>query len=120
MAKRGIRLTADQRATHLSRELRPPFPAREGDLKVWWIPQVPGRAFEISVSTEAEGRRLCSILADYDLFQYKWHIKPDYSNSGGVARFEDGEWCDVEKDEEDGDREKYQNALKQAGWGGLA
>ena len=58
------------------------------------------------VSTIAEGRKLCNILADYDLFQYENHIKPDYANAGGVARYEDdgeggADWFDVFDDEED-------------------
>ena len=78
---------------------------REGDLKVWWIPQVPMKnPFEVSVPTIAEGRRLIEMLADYDLFQYRRRIKPDYSNAGGLMVYRDGDWEDVDDDEQDGDR----------------
>lgn len=68
--------------------------ANDGDLKVWWIPQVPGKAFEVPVATPAEGKLLCDALAAYDAFQFKHRIKPDYSNAGGLQVFEDGEWSD--------------------------
>jgi len=79
---------------------------KEGDLRFWWIPQIPGKAFEVRVATIAEGRKLEEIFADYDLFQLEQHVKPDYSNMGGVARWEsDGsggfDWFDVEEEEED-------------------
>lgn len=60
-----------------------------GDLQVWWIPQVPGKPFKVSVSSVAEGVKIMDTLAKYDLFQFKHHIKPDYSNAGGLQR-----WCD--------------------------
>jgi len=66
----------------------------EGSLKVWWIPQVPGKAFEVPVLTLYDAGLLMDTLAQYDLFQFENNIKPDYSNAGGVMVFEDGEWCD--------------------------
>lgn len=65
---------------------------REGDLQVWHIPQVPGKSFEVAVSTPQEGKRVMEILAAYDLFQLHHYIKPDYSNAQGLNVFEDSEW----------------------------
>jgi hypothetical protein len=65
---------------------------KEGDLQVWHIPQVPGAPFEVAVSTPQEGKRVMAILAAYDLFQFHYNIKPDYSNAQGLNVFEDGEW----------------------------
>ena len=82
--------------------------AKEGDLRVWWIPQVPGQPFHVPVASVAEARLLVDALAAYDAFQYRNRIKPDYSNAGGLEVFEDGEWC--EWSDEDGDEiaaEKY-------------
>ena len=73
----------------------------EGDLKVWWIPQVPGTPFEREVPTLAEGRRLLNTLTAYDAFQLEHHIKPDYSNAGGLMVWEDGEWCDAEEEDDE-------------------
>lgn len=63
-------------------------------LRVWWIPQVPGKAFRVDVRTHREAWLLIRTLADYDAFQYENRIKPDYSNMGGVEAFDDGEWSD--------------------------
>lgn len=59
-----------------------------GDLQVWWIPQVPMLAFEVEVSSVAEGVKILEVLALYDSFQYEHRVKPDYCNVGGLRR-----WC---------------------------
>ena len=82
---------------------------KKGQLRVWWIPQVPMRAFYVLVDTLAEAQLLVETLAMYDAFQYSNAIKPDYSNVGGVQEWqpdydpnEDGEyWSDWYS--EDGD-----------------
>lgn len=65
-------------------------------LRVWWIPQVPGKPFHVSVDSPDEAAKLLTVLADYDIFQFENRIKPDYSNAGGLEEFEDesGEWCE--------------------------
>lgn len=69
-------------------------------LKVWWIPQVPMRPFEVPVSTVQEGVKLMKALADYDAFQFENLIKPDYCNAGGLMQLDDdGEWTDWVDDE---------------------
>lgn len=69
-------------------------------LKVWWIPQVPMKAFEVYLNSFTEAKVLLEALAAYDLFQLKNRIKPDYSNAGGVMLQDDGEeytdWTDDE------------------------
>ena len=61
---------------------------KQGDLKVWWIPQIPGKSFEVRVNDIDEAKLLLKTLARYDLFQYENHIKPDYSNAGGLLMYE--------------------------------
>lgn len=68
----------------------------EGDLRVWWVPQVPMPAFYVPVADVREGLLLLDALAEYDLFQFENRIKPDYSNAGGLEVFEDGEWHEWE------------------------
>lgn len=70
-------------------------------LRVWWIPQIPGKAFEVEVPDAGTGRLVTDILADYDLFQYENRIKPDYANAGGIQRWdaETGEWEDLDEDD---------------------
>lgn len=79
--------------------------SKKGDLKVWWIPQVPGKPFEVPVSSTEEASKVLDILARYDEFQYKNRIKGDYCNAGGLLCFsqtDDNEWCEW-YDEETGD-----------------
>lgn len=65
-------------------------------LKVWWIPQVPGKPFEVRVQNIAEARLLIDALTDYDLFQFDHNIKPDYCNAGGLQVCVGAEWEDWE------------------------
>lgn len=62
---------------------------KAGDLRVWWIPQVPMKAFEIDVASVQEGVKVMDVLADYDAFQFENNVKPDYCNAGGLNR-----WCE--------------------------
>lgn len=68
-------------------------------LRVWHVPQLPGKPFHVDVDTPAEGKKVMGILADYDIFQFENRIKPDYCNTGGLEVFEDGEWCEWCDDE---------------------
>ena len=54
-------------------------------LKVWWIPQVPMKSFDVLVDSFAVAKVLLETLAMYDLFQLEQNIKPDYSNMGGLC-----------------------------------
>lgn len=78
---------------------------KEGDLRVWHIPQVPGKAFRVPVVSLKEAKKLLDVLADYDAFQYKNRIKGDYSNVSGLEVFdEEGQWvtwCSADGDEID-------------------
>ena len=74
---------------------------KEGDLKVWWIPQISGKAFEVPVADLKQAALIMDTLARYDDFEYKNRIKPDYSNAGGVMVYEKDmdhpsgfDWCD--------------------------
>jgi len=68
-------------------------------LRVWWIPQVPMKAFRYDVKTVEEAKLLIDALAKYDIFQYENNVKPDFANAGGLEMFEDGEWCEWYDDE---------------------
>jgi hypothetical protein len=68
-----------------------------GDLRVWWIPQVPMKAFEVDVPDLLAAGILIDALGKYDAFQFAMHVKPDYCNAGGLVILrEDGEWEDWE------------------------
>lgn len=69
-----------------------------GQYKLWHIPQVPGKPFEVESNDLPYLAKLQDKLAEYDLFQYENRIKPDYSNISGICRRdEDGEWTDVDE-----------------------
>ena len=74
-----------------------------GDLRVWWIPQMPMKAFRVDVPSVEAGVLLMNTLAEYDKFQYENRIKPDYCNAGGLEIFDiDGEWTDWYHESTDG------------------
>lgn len=76
---------------------------KHGDLKVWWIPPIPGKAFEVPVASVEEASKLCDVLADYDAFQFENNIKGDYCNVGGLMMFDGdvADWFDWYSDDGD-------------------
>jgi len=78
-----------------------PTDPKEGDLRVWHVPQLPMKAFYVEVGTVSEAVKIIDTLAYYDIFQFENKIKPDYCNMSGLEVFENGEWCEWEN--EDGD-----------------
>jgi hypothetical protein len=60
-----------------------------GDLRVWHIPQVPGKPFTADVDSVEDGVKFMLLLSGYDLFQFENNIKPDYCNAQGLCR-----WCE--------------------------
>ena len=59
----------------------------KGDLRVWWIPQIPMKAFHVPVKSISEAKLILNTLADYDLFQWRNKVKPDYSNESLSLRW---------------------------------
>ena len=76
--------------------------ANKGDLRVWWIPQVPMKPFRIDVPDITTAKYIISTLAQYDAFQFENNIKPNYSNVGGLEEFDGDEWCEWEDDDGNG------------------
>lgn len=74
----------------------------QGSLRVWWIPQVPMKAFRVPVKDAEQAKLLLNALADYDAFQFENQVKGDYCNAGGLEVFEGGEWSEW-YDEDSGD-----------------
>ena len=72
-------------------------------LRVWHIPQVPGKQFYVYVDTIEEGKKVMDILAAYDLFQLENRIKPDFTNVQGLQMYEESEndWIDWDIETED-------------------
>jgi hypothetical protein len=65
-------------------------------LRMWWIPQVPGKAFHFPVSSIEEAVAVNNALAEYDLFLLENKNRVDYCNAGGLQVWneEDQEWID--------------------------
>ena len=81
-----------------------PIPANcEHVFKVWWIPQIPGKSFEVIVDSMDKAKLLTDVLGKYDLFQFENKIKPDYSNMGGIMVWQDSEWTDYDEEDEEED-----------------
>lgn len=81
-------------------------------MRVWWIPQVPMKAFHVYVDNVEEGCKVMEVLAEYDKFQLINNLKPDYCNAGGIQVFDPDDdydspngswvsWCDEETGEDD-------------------
>jgi predicted transcriptional regulator len=70
-----------------------------GQLRVWHIPQVPGKPFYMEVKTISDAKLILDTLAKYDAFEFKNRIKPDYSNVAGLQVFRNGEWEEWESDD---------------------
>lgn len=68
--------------------------------KVWHIPQIPMKPFEVEVASYSEAEKVMNVLADYDLFQYENKVKGDYVNAQGIMmthpELTDGEWADID------------------------
>lgn len=76
--------------------------ANEGDLRIWYVPQVPGKAFKMSVDSVKEGHLVLDILYNFSLFESENRIKPDYADAGGIEIYEsDGtgglDWFDYDE-----------------------
>lgn len=81
---------------------------KEGDLQVWWIPQVPMKSFKVDVESPTEAKKLLNVLADYELFQYENNVKGDYCNMGSLCVYEEGEWVDWHCPETDCDIDEWE------------
>lgn len=65
---------------------------KPGDLRLWWIPQVPSPTFQVSVASFEEAVGFYRLLAAYDLFGFQSGIKPDYANAGGPEIYTESGW----------------------------
>jgi len=65
-------------------------------LRVWHIPQIPmNNPFYVEVENPKEAARILRILWNYDDYQYRNLIKPDYSNASGLEIMNDyGDWSE--------------------------
>lgn len=80
-------------------------------LRVKHFPQIPCKAFEVEVESVQEAVKIMDVLAEYDLFQYKNRIKPDYSNMTVLEKYCDDceDWIvwDIELKDDVGELYEY-------------
>lgn len=57
---------------------------KDGALRAWHIPQIPGAAFHVEVKDVEDAKRILRLLAAYDQFQLDEGIRPDYSSVQGL------------------------------------
>jgi hypothetical protein len=68
--------------------------------KVWYIPQIPGKPFEVLVDDLATARLILDTLTNFSCFEFEHRVKPDYCDAGGICeRGEDGDWIDIDEDD---------------------
>lgn len=72
-------------------------------LRVWHIPQVPGKPFLVNVNSVKEAKFVLIVLCNYDEFQYEQNIKPDYSSVSGLEYYDesDKKWYEWENEYSD-------------------
>jgi len=69
--------------------------------KVWYVPQLPMKAFEVEVEDIATARTVLNTLERFSLFEYEERVKPDYADAGGICvRDMDGDWVDADEFDE--------------------
>lgn len=66
-------------------------PAKEGDMRVWWIQNVPNDPAYYPVLTPNAAKKVLENLANRDLALGEEIV---FSNAGGLQVFEGGEWVD--------------------------
>ena len=86
---------------------------KHGDLRIWWVPQIPMKSFTVPVADLAEASLLLDVLADYDAFQFENNVKPDYSNAGGLNVYnafdEKPDWYDWYSDDGEDFQDLHRN-----------
>lgn len=71
---------------------------KAGDLKIWWVPRLAMRAFELEVSSLSEAKKVLNALDVCYLFQFN-NTKHCYCNIGGLFVFETKNgWVDWKTD----------------------
>lgn len=66
--------------------------------KVWYIPQIPGKAFEVETDDLRTAAAILDALGSFSLFEYENRVKPDYSDAGGLSEWQEDEqeWWDLD------------------------
>jgi hypothetical protein len=61
--------------------------------KAWYIPQVPMKAFEVEKPSAVEAQAALDLITAFSIFEFENNIKPDYSDAGGISKWDETEQC---------------------------
>lgn len=88
--RRGWVYRASHTQAHWTEEGIAAFKKAKGEkvYRVYWVAQIPGKPFYVSVASVAEGVKIMNVLAAYDGHQFEQKVKPDYANTGGLEVFD--------------------------------
>lgn len=70
---------------------------KEGDLRIWHVPNPPHAGFEMDVRSPRHAYDVLSVLWAYDNYLGDELI---FTNASGLQVFEDGEWVEWHNDED--------------------
>lgn len=56
-------------------------------LKVWYIPQVPMRSFEINVHSPEEALDLMELISEFSCVMFENKLRPDYTDCCGLITY---------------------------------
>lgn len=70
--------------------------------KVWYIPQVPMQPFEVECETAEQAQDALDLITNFSIFEFENKVKPDYSDAGGVEKWDetDQEWFDYDESDD--------------------
>lgn len=74
-------------------------PGELGDYRVWYIPQVPGKPFLVTVSTLDSAINILVLLEQFSSWEFHEKIKPDFSDASGIMRYTADGWDEVDSEE---------------------
>lgn len=57
--------------------------------RVYYIPQVPMKAFTVEVTELDAAQLLLTTIIDFSIFEFENKVKPDYSDAAGIERWEE-------------------------------
>ena len=55
--------------------------------RVWYIPQIPWKPFQVTADTFEEWKKLLETIINFSIFEFKERVKPDYSDASWMEYF---------------------------------
>lgn len=74
--------------------------------RVYYIPQVPMKAFTVEVTGLDAAQLLLDTIIKFSIFEFENKVKPDYSDACGIERWEEDsetgwDWFELDEDEQE-------------------